>query len=251
MPNFSDLEVDFQTYVAPDYEFRERIKSERDLTIEQQLAALTGYRPSGRSVSHGRELVPLGKPKLVRPKRKALDLAVGLLLRTPVPGRNEEVKNSDELAHLERNVLAVAKHIGPLNARHDAYAKYHGNESEPLRFWLYLAQTIQLMFEGRRPGTIYPVGTMTINLACKSDGSSFMTVRPRTTLDALIYHAAQMIAKGTISQTCEQCGTAFLSGGAASGKDKKRGDARFCSDECRWKFHNESRRRAREGGSKQ
>ena len=244
MSNFSDLEVDFQTYVAPDYEFRERIKSEGDQTIEQQLAALTGYEPK-RSITRERELVALGKPKLVRPKRKALDFAVGLMLRTPVPGLNEKVKNSDELARLERNALAVAKHIGRLNARHDAYARYGKNRSEPLQFWHYLAQTIQLMFEGRRPGTIYPVGTMVINLACKSDGSCFMTVRPRTTHDALIYHAAQMIAKGTISQTCGQCGTTFLSGGAASGKDKKRGDARFCSDECRWKFHNESRRRAR------
>jgi hypothetical protein len=223
MSNFSDLEVDFQTYVAPDYEFRNK--------------------PEFR-VGFARELVALGKPKLVRPKRKALGLALGLLLRTPVPGRNKEVKNSDELAHLERNVLAVAKHIGLLMARHDEYADLK-HESEPLYFWLHFAQTIQLMFEGRRPGTIYPVGTMVINLACKSDGSCFMTVRPQKTEDALVYHAAQMIAKGTISQTCEQCGTAFLSGGTASGKDKKRGDARFCSDECRWKFHNESRRRAR------
>jgi hypothetical protein len=244
MSNFSDFEVDFQTYVAPDYEFRERIESKDHLKIEQGMAALIGYKPE-RSMTHERELVALGKPKLIRPKRRALDLAVGLLLQTPVPGRNEPVQNRGELAHLERNALAVAKHIGRLNARHDAYAKYRENESEPLQFWLYLAQTIRLMFEGRRPGTIYPVGKMRINLACKSDGSCFMTVRPDTTLDALVYHAAQMIAKGTISQTCEHCGTTFLSGGTGRGKDKKRGDARFCSDECRWKFHNESRRRAR------
>src|SRR6516162_2256451 len=128
MSNFSDLEVDFQTYVAPDYEFRERIKSEGDQTIEQQLAALTGYEPE-RSITRERELVALGKPKLVRPKRRALDFAVGLMLRTPVPGRNEKVKNSDELARLERNALAVAKHIGRLNARHDAYARYGENQS--------------------------------------------------------------------------------------------------------------------------
>jgi hypothetical protein len=245
MSNFSDLEVDFETYVAPDYEFRPRHESERELTLKRKLAAVIGHRgPRGRLPTYERELVELGKPKLVRPKRRALDLAVGLMLRTPVPGRGEEVKNSDELAHLERNALAVAKHIGRLNA-HLGYSYPQYREGEPLHFWLYLARTIQLMFEGRRPGTIYPVGNMVINLACKSDGSCFMTVRPRRTEDALIYHAAQMIAKGTISQTCKQCGTTFLSGGAASGKDKKRGDARFCSDECRWKFHNESRRRAR------
>ena len=68
---------------------------------------------------------------------------------------------------------------------------------------------------------------------------------PSSTHEVLIYHAAQMIAKGTESRTCEHCGTTFLSGGTGRGKDKKRGDARFCSDECRWKFHNKSRRRAR------
>jgi hypothetical protein len=111
-----------------------------------------------------------------------------------------------------------------------------------------------LMFEGSRRrapvGTILsvgtPVGTMQIHLTCRDQtGRNLLTLRPRTTHDALIYHAAQMIAKGTISQTCEQCGTTFLSGGAGRGKNKKRGDARFCSDACRWKFHNESRRRAR------
>jgi hypothetical protein len=153
MPNFSDLEVDFQTYVAPDYEFRERVKSESDLTIEREFAARIGYKP-GPSVTDDRQLVALGRPKLVTPKRKALDLAVGLMLRTPVPERGEVVKNSDKLAHLERNALAVAKHIGQLNSRHNAYARYRENQSEPLQFWLYLAQTIQLMFEGRRPGTI-------------------------------------------------------------------------------------------------
>jgi hypothetical protein len=246
MSNFSDLEVDFQTYIAPDYEFRERIKSKDYLKMEQGMAALTGHKP-GRSVTHERELVALGKPKLVRPKRKALDFAVRLLLRTPVPpayGSNYREPSADELAQLERNALWIAKDVGLLNASHDEYAEPK-HESEALQFWLYLAQTIRLMFEGRRPGTIYPVGTMRIHLACKSDGSCFMTVRPHTTHDALVYHAAQMVTKGTISQTCEQCGTTFLSGGTGRAKDKKRGDARFCSDECRWKFHNETRRRAR------
>jgi hypothetical protein len=248
MSNYSELEVDFETYVAPDHEFRSRHKSERDLTLERELAAVIGYKRPRPTFE--RELVALGKPKLVRPKRRALDLAVGLLLQTPVPRRNEEVQNRGELAHLERNALAVAKYIGLLNAQHAPYAQYRENANEPLESWLYLARTIQLMFEGSRHripvstvGT--PVGSMEIHLARRSDGSCFMTLRPRATHDALIYRAAQMIAKGTISQTCEQCGTTFLSGGAGRAKDKKRGDARFCSDECRWKHHNESRRKAR------
>jgi hypothetical protein len=250
MSNFSDLEVDFQTYVAPAYEFRTAHKPGFSVRLPDSSTSRADAQEYVVKPTSKRELVALGKPKLVRPKRRALDLAAGLLLQTPVPRWNEEVQNRGELAHLERNALAVAKHIGLLNAPHEPFAKYRENESEPLESWLYLAQTIQLMFESSRHripvstvGT--PVGTMQIHLARRSDGSCFMTLRPRATRDALIYHAAQMIAKGTISQTCEQCGTTFLSGGAGRRKEKKRGDARFCSDECRWKFHNESRRRAR------
>src|SRR5262249_40869658 len=139
-----------------------------------------------------RELVALGKPKLVRPKRKALDFAVRLLLRTPVPAYGNREPSADELAQLERNAVWIAKDIGLLRARHDAMRGTTSmsttkDGTDPLWDWLFLAQTIRLMFKGRRPGTMYPVGTMRIHLACKSDGSCFMTVRPHTTHDALVY----------------------------------------------------------------
>ena len=151
MSNYSELEVDFETYVAPDHEFRSRHKSERDLTLERELAAVIGYKRPRPTFE--RELVALGKPKLVRPKRRALDLAVGLLLQTPVPRWNEEVQNRGELAHLERNALAVAKYIGLLNAQHAPYAQYRENANEPLEscLWKNLERTGRQAASLRRP----------------------------------------------------------------------------------------------------
>ena len=178
---------------------------------------------------------------------------MGLLLRTPKPPftsdeeyGKKEIPNADEVAHLERNSLAIAKHIGLLSAQRDNENSYSSEDNrDSLVSWLKLAQLIQLMFDGPAGATELGVGRLAIYLAYKPDKSRSMAVRPETTRGVLIYHAAQMIAKGTESRTCEHCGTTFLSGGTGRGKDKKRGDARFCSDECRWKFHNESRRRAR------
>jgi hypothetical protein len=42
------------------------------------------------------------------------------------------------------------------------------------------------------------------------------------------------------------CHTPFLSGGDARGGGKRRRDARFCSDECRWKFHAQAARSERQ-----
>ena len=237
-----DAEMDFHAYVAATYELR----SADELPVSRAAKHRAWYFGL-------RYLVPVGNPRLVRPRRKALDLAVGLLLRTPKPpltsdeeDRKKEIPNADEVAHLERNSLAIAKHIGLLSAQRDNENSYSSEDNrDSLVSWLKLAQLIQLMFDGPAGATELGVGRLAIYLAYKPDKSRSMAVRPETTRGVLIYHAAQMIAKGTESRTCEHCGTTFLSGGTGRRKDKKRGDARFCSDECRWKFHNESRRRAR------
>jgi hypothetical protein len=237
-----DAEMDFHAYVAAAYELRS--------ADELPVSRAAKYRAWHFGL---RYLVPVGNPRLVRPRRKALDFAVGLLLRTPKPpltsdeeDRKKEIPNADEVAHLERNSLAIAKHIGLLKAGRDPENSYSSEDNhESLLSWLQLAQSIQLMFDGPPGATELGVGRLAIYLAYKPDKSRSMAVRPESTREVLIYHAAQMIAKGTESRTCEHCGTTFLSGGTGRGKDKKRGDARFCSDECRWKFHNESRRRAR------
>jgi hypothetical protein len=237
-----DAELDFHAYVAADYELRsaDELLVSRAAKVEAWLFGL-------------RYLVPVGNSRLVRPRRKVLDFAVGLLLRTPKPprmsdkeDRKKEIPNADEVAHLERNALAIAKHIGLLSAERDNENSYSSEVSrDSLLSWLRLAQLIQLMFNGPPGATELGVGRLAVYLAYKPDKSRSMAVRPESTRAVLIYHAAQMIAKGTESRTCEHCGTTFLSGGTGRGKDKKRGDARFCSSECRWRHHNESRRKAR------
>jgi hypothetical protein len=237
----SDAEMNFRTYVAPDYELR----------CLDDLPATKIDRSKRIGLPNERYLAPVGKPRIVKPRRRALDFAVGLLLRTPVPTLDRERRSkptADELAHLERNALAIAKHIGLLHAMLNPdklaidYGDYAKDDGESLLEWFQAARRIQAMF--RRPArpTEIPVAPAYVYLAFNSDGSRSMAVRPGFTGDALIYHAAQMIAKGTTSQTCEHCGTTFLSGGGR-GKDKKRSGSRFCNDECRWNHHNEMRRK--------
>jgi hypothetical protein len=54
-----------------------------------------------------------------------------------------------------------------------------------------------------------------------------------------------MVARGTTARTCDNCGTPFPEGGERSGRTNKRVGARFCSDKCRYDFHNEVNRKKR------
>jgi hypothetical protein len=74
-------------------------------------------------------------------------------------------------------------------------------------------------------------------------GKLKLALKPEDLSNALILYAARMATTGTTFNTCEHCKAPFLSGGA--GRNKKRGDARFCSNECRWSHHNEMRRKAK------
>ena len=102
----ADLEMDYQTYVAPRYELRRPDEFPE-----------TKRRKDPPNVRH---LVGVGRPALVRPKRRAMDMAVALLLKTQMPKwavvaeRKNKAPDPDELAVLERNVLVMAKHVGLL-----------------------------------------------------------------------------------------------------------------------------------------
>jgi hypothetical protein len=233
----SDAEMDFHTYVGAHYELRLAaellIESEDQHALEKQF----------------RYLVQVGRPKMVRPRRKALDFAVGLFLRFPERPTNPKAEfappGADEILRMERNVLAIAKQLGLLRTAltpDRSYGESRENQHESLYKWLRFGWWIQSIFAGKLPAE-FPIATLDVFLASKPGGSKIIAVRPVLTSEALAFHAAQMIAKGTTSQICEHCGTTFLSGGR--GAEKKRGGSRFCSDECRWKYHNESRRKAR------
>ena len=236
----ADPEMDFQTSVAQDYELRRRPHPDA---------------PSVRSV---------GKSKLTRPTRNAMDYAVRLLLRTPLPelprrrrvvakfGALEAVENrkyypkdGDQFAALEQNALAIARRVGLLQSdlNPDGPAIL---ENESIWDWFFLAQDIQIVFSGRSPGGLpirweHPVGQLSVYLSFKSGRPNTMTVRPACTRDALVYHSAQMSSLGTRPQQCKSCKTPFLIGGPRERGKRKEG-TRFCSEQCRWD-HNNARRK--------
>jgi hypothetical protein len=196
-----------------------------------------------------------------------MDMAIGLLLQTRMPkwraatlglGNYDSAPvDPDEFAVLERNVLLISRHVGLLSVRahHAKSSRWYADEAhqESLERWIRLAGSIQAMFdpadESKKPSRGAPgpheevVGKLGVIVAWRELPS--LSIRPETTHDALVYHAAQMIAAGTKFHTCKHCRAPFLGGGAGHGRNKKRADAHFCSDACRWGYHNASRRKTR------
>jgi len=121
--------------------------------------------------------------------------------------------------------------------------------------WYAVAYRLRLIFEVKAfvddEEYIWPApearhkGDLGVYLIPDKDNKPVLALRPADLEQALVLYAARMHANGTSFGVCKKnCKAPFLSGGSR-GRNKKRGDARFCSDECRWKFHNESRRKAR------
>jgi hypothetical protein len=247
----TDLEMDFRAPVAKAYELR-RADELCLLIPDIENRPVTLFRRQRGLLRDLRYLMPVGESRLVRPKRRAMDFAIGLLLKTPMPksvpsadraGAGVESLAQQDVAALERNVLLIAKHIGPLFGHlEDKNAKTHTEPiCESLSQWVDLAKWIQTDFERDSPGD-YPTCSVDVYLTRQRDGSRSMVVRPSFTREALKYHAAQMIARGAVSRACEHCGTLFLTG---KGGGEKRGGARFCSDKCRYSYHNEANRKLR------
>jgi hypothetical protein len=189
-------------------------------------------------------LVQTGPVKPVRVTRKALERAVGLLLKTDTSNLD-----ADGIAKLKRNVSLISRSIGIL-----------GDEGEPwvglrdsLTQWILAAKTIQRIFSARdlhnrgvfsgrnSEETEVDAGYLKIFISYDSDRPS-INLRPNMPLSALLYCAAQMIARGITAHACDNCGTPFL-GGGERGRNKKRAGSRFCSDTCRYEYHNERRRK--------
>lgn len=131
-------------------------------------------------------------------------------------------------------------------------------DETPVFIWHRVAERLRLMFErkayefpwrGPKKLVDWPhpaaqnIGELEIFLIPDKDGKPVLSLQPHDFQDALYLYAARMIAIGTTFQICEQCKIPFLSGGTRG--NNRRGDARFCSDECRYSYHNEVRRKAR------
>jgi hypothetical protein len=196
-------------------------------------------------------LVETGPPKAVPVKRKALEYAVGLLLKT-----DGKLEVADNISKLKRNVFLISRQIGMLESDYEPDDEPQPGLREDLSEWIRAARRIQFVFQARDlqgQGVFSDVspeeaeidsGFLQICISYHSHRPS-IRLRPDSTRSALFYCAAQMIARGVTAHACDNCDTAFLGGGERNGRNKKRAGSRFCSDTCRYEYHNERRRKAK------
>jgi hypothetical protein len=283
--------LDFQCYVGK-YEIKRFDELPADSQLHELAAEVYGDAAEFLQADFDASpdvpyLVLVGPAKLLKPERKTLDYAVGLLLQTKIDklsraqtershairkklksckSRREEQRvldkfriepinfDPEELSKLKRNVLSIARCIGML-IMHDQ--DYQWDQpgfilAEPLSDWIAAASSIQIAFGilehhdfDLPPQLISVHDYLEILLSKRLGEQPLLHIHPTSTRAALIYRAAQMVAQGTASQVCKNCGTLFLEGGERDLR-KKRAGSRFCSDKCRYEYHNEKRRKAKQ-----
>jgi hypothetical protein len=253
----AEIPADFRCLVAPSYK----------LCHLNEIPGAAFSRLSG--IPHLRAIVETADPKPVTLRPKDLDFAVQILLRTKMPKWHASDRSrpdrppgteqdaalvkwmqerialcQDEIATLEKNALLITKRVGILSDTVEG--GYEG-----LDWYAELALTIQLMFNAWQDHRITGKdlerkswGGLDIVLSFTSAGTS-LQLRPTSVSSMLIYHAAKRVAGGAVARTCDNCHTSFIGGGHGRGRSKKRGDARFCSDRCRWTYHNEQNRKSK------
>ncbi len=262
----SHFEIDFECPIAK-YDFRPATAEE----VRRYVKSHSDHPLSGMGVPEDQfpklseaewplffgRIIPSGKARYHRPKPEAMERAVRALV---------ECKQTP----FHKVALTVARAIGLImssgeeideegDAKHAETLRKHGLPDEvrwdDVSLWYAVAYQLRLIFEDKAfvddeeytwpaPEAQYK-GDIGIYLIPGRDNKPVLALRPKDLNEALVLYAARMHATGTNFGVCKNCKTPFLSGGAGRGKDKKRSDSRFCSDECRWKFHNESRRKAR------
>jgi hypothetical protein len=232
--------MDFECYVGK-YEIR-RFDELPEKNRQRERA------PAGRPPPTMPYLVQVGPATLVKPKLNHLRAAVGHLLQTPQAKWDDAPSdNADERSALEKNVLLISRHIGMLRrGGPEAVTDLGEIRCESLDEWAFAARWIQMAFAVRgQKMDDHPeaIGELKVFLVNSGRGVS-MQIRPSNTHDALMYVAAMEIARGTTVQACDNCGKPFLEGGERDLRNKKRAGSRFCSDKCRYEYHNEERRKA-------
>jgi hypothetical protein len=225
----SDFEIDFEWPLAAKYDFQPATAEElREMERWEIYAIVLGH------------IVPSGQIRDHRPKPKAMEFAVKALVEC-------------EKTPFETVVLKVTRAIGALSGKIDQSVRSSGNpppdRGDTLGSWFPVRQRLRWMFEGKNEEFTWPhpavqyKGDLGIYLIPDKNNKPLLALRPHDLEAALVLYAARMIATGTTFNICEYCKTPFLSGGTRF--RNKRGDARFCSSACRWRWHNETRRKAR------
>jgi hypothetical protein len=244
----SDFKIDLDWPIAK-YEYRPAAPWDYSSYVDDLMKPIVF--PSGKILEQGRSrkeaealvpdpplghLVRKGPAKMARPAPKAMEYAVRLLVeRKDVP--------------LHKVALTIARTIGGLTL----------DDKEELEHWDKLANYLRGIFKGDHeefdyvdaevlgvevdPNSPPLIGSVGIFLDRDRGGNLKLALRPEDLTNALILYAARMATTGTTFNTCEHCNSPFLSGGM--GRSKKRADARFCTAACRWRHHNEERRKAK------
>jgi len=236
----SDFEIDFEWPVAK-YEYQPAAPWDYSSYVDELTRPLLFKGRVVRKALSREEalkrapLPPLGHlvrksaARKARLRPKDMEWAVRLLVeREKVPRPFHEV------------ILKIARAIGALVPE---------DEQEELEHWNELADYLGGIFKGEHEEFLYDddhnapplIGEVGIFLDRDRYGKLKLALRPADLQHALILYAARMATTGTTFNTCEHCNTPFLSGGAGGGRTKKRADARFCSDKCRWTHHNKVR----------
>jgi hypothetical protein len=240
----SEFEIDFEWPVAPKFVFRPATADDlREIAEDYDYSRVP---EAERPLAFG-EIIPIGESRNHRPKAAAIELAI------------RDLVEFKDILLLHTVALKVARVLGPIRRLSNIKGakRPHGDK---LFEWYMLARRLRLMFEGKYKPTWptseqytwpHPVaqyqGDLGIFLVPDKDDRPVVALRPHDLEGALVLYAARMIAAGTTLNSCKNCEGPFLSGGIRE-RRKKRADATFCSDECRWKYHNEARRKARIGG---
>ena len=233
----ADLEIDFECEVAAKYELIPATGGRISKNPSEELRDI----PENHWPFFLGRIVPIGKTK----SRHVSAEKLGNAVRTLVAG----LEGKTEPFH-----VIVLKIVHDLGAPHPRRGASFPNS------WHRLAKKLRLMFEGRHislddyerpvefkwphPAAQEVESILRVHLVPDKHNKPVLALRPENLFDALTLVAARMVATGTTFNICKNCKTPFLSGGSR-GRNKRRGDARFCGDRCRYEFHN--RRKARQG----
>lgn len=237
----TEFQIEFENRLASKCEFRPAT-AERVADYKQRWPKQAGERSDAQLAIDLGKIFAVGEVREVRASSKAMQDAVKLLV---------ERERSSRPFH--EVVIRLMQTIG-----------IHGSpeHGENIDYWRGVSDQLRSIAEGvgygpdeDKPRGPYKkvewphpytqeVGQLGIFLVPNVEGKPVLAVRPTNLTDALILYAARMKASGTTFQQCEHCHIPFLSGGPEGrGGGRRRGDARFCSDECRYGYHNELRRK--------
>lgn len=220
------MDLDFSWPVAESYQIRRMEKPSRRLTIAE------GCFDPANAVEPF-EIVPSGTVRRDRPPLDKLPMATALLGRYRHFGKVAKSKSKA----LQETALEFAKQYGLLLGRSE------DGQPEALDTWHYLISDIlalQKAFEfGRWELSAEKIAVERIEAALVPDPltrAPRLVLRPTSLRGAIQLQLAHRLSRGASLRMCRHCGGPF-----EAGIDGKRGDAKFCSDACRYSFNNKRR----------